>query len=296
MSSPVSPYPDSLPPLFRIGARPLDPADILLVDDDLTIQLAEKQRLGSERFGEVFMAEPDTEQAQIEVRDLIRGLLQRYHAATHRCEGDTIHVAGQSVDLGDPQTPALWMAARLVQEDLIIMRRGEDAWRLAAGALCFPSSWRLADKIGRPLHTVHAPVPGFGEGTRNDQIITRMFDALRPGEPMLRGNWSIYPDAELYHPEAGNPGPRFSSGETAFLRMERQTLSKLPQSGDILFTVRITIDPLPGLPRAPDRRATAGELVAHLKSLDADQLSYKGITEDRENLLSKLRTITGEPA
>jgi hypothetical protein len=41
-------------------------------------------------------------------------------------------------------------AALLVQEDLILMRKGEDGWRLAAGSLCFPSSWTLTEKFGRP--------------------------------------------------------------------------------------------------------------------------------------------------
>ena len=30
----------------------------------------------------------------------------------------------------------------------------------------------------------------------------------------------------------------------AFIRVERQTLRKLPQSGDILFTIQIYLDPL----------------------------------------------------
>ncbi|TIU52784.1 MAG: DUF3445 domain-containing protein, partial [Mesorhizobium sp.] len=60
----------------------------------------------------------------------------------------------------------LVQASLLVQEDLILMRRDESGWRLAAGSLCFPSSWSLLEKFGKPLQQIHAPVPGFGPGTR----------------------------------------------------------------------------------------------------------------------------------
>ncbi len=42
------------------------------------------------------------------------------------------------------------------------MRRGEEGWRLAVGALCFPSSWQLTEKFGKPMSGIHEPVPGFG--------------------------------------------------------------------------------------------------------------------------------------
>ena len=33
-------------------------------------------------------------------------------------------------------------------------------YRLIGGVLCFPSSWVLRDKLGRPISEVHGPVPG----------------------------------------------------------------------------------------------------------------------------------------
>ena len=43
----------------------------------------------------------------------------------------------------------------------------------------------------------------------------------------------------------------------AFIRVERQTLRKLPSSRDILFTIRIHLDPLAVLARHPDRATLA---------------------------------------
>ena len=90
---------------------------------------------------------------------------------------------GQAVDGHDQPAgddPPLLTAARLVAEDLLLLFRDETGWRLGAAALCFPSSWVLAEKFGQQLETIHAPVPGFGPQSRNAQLIGRMFDAARP--------------------------------------------------------------------------------------------------------------------
>ena len=34
---------------------------------------------------------------------------------------------------------------------------------MSAAALCFPSRWRLQNKIGKPLSAVHAPVPHYAD-------------------------------------------------------------------------------------------------------------------------------------
>ena len=174
------------------------------------------------------------------------------------------------------------------------MRKGESGWRLAAGSLSFPSSWRLREKFGRPMHEVHAPVPGFGAGTRNAELIARMFDHLQPRIPVIRWNWSIYNDAALYHPEDGDGHRKFGAGERAenvFLRVERQTLRKLPRTGDILFTIRIYVDPLETLERQPDASKIAAALGDQLLALDPEQLAYKGLTTERDRLIARLRTI-----
>ena len=140
---------------------------------------------------------------------------------------------------------------------------------------------------------MHAPVPGFGQGTRNAELIARMFDNMRPATPMLRWNWSVYGDAELFHPH-NSPARRFGAGERAenvFLRVERQTLRLLPQSRDILFTIRIIVDPLEELERHSDAPRIAAALIEQLLSFNAEQLDYKGMTLERDRLVARLREI-----
>lgn len=279
---------DGSHPLFRIGLSPLGNGVWIEPDAHLAANLQEKERLLAQRPGDVFGAEPDTQAAQQEALERVLGCLLEVHTGIWTRHGDAVEIrsAGRSVDIS--RDPPLLGAARLVQEDLVLMRKGTDGWRLAAGCVCFPSSWKLAEKLGRPMHEVHGPVPGFGGGSRNAAMIERIFDNLQTGAPVVRMNWSLYPDAELFHGE--DRSTRERSGELAqtFLRVERQTLTKLPVSGDILFTIRIHVDPASAIGQSPDRARLAAGLAASLRLLDAAQLAYKGLSRTRDQLLGQL--------
>ena len=53
-------------------------------------------------------------------------------------------------------------AAAVTWEDLCVLERdGEGRFVLTAGAVAFPTDWRLADKIGLPVGAIHAPIHGY---------------------------------------------------------------------------------------------------------------------------------------
>lgn len=298
MSELKTPY-DGSSKLFQIGLKPLDPADWIDVDAHLAAHLAEKQRLFAAHPGEIMLAEPGTEAAQAEILALLAEHLPSRFPQHYRHTGSGIDIlpSAQHIVLDAPGVLPLWTAASLVQEDLLLMRKGEAGWHLAAGALAFPSSWSLREKLGRPMHEIHAPVPGFGPQTRNAMMIERMFDHLRPETPVIRWNWSLYGDDRLHHPESAHPDrPRFGPGaraESVFLRVERQTLRRLPVSRDILFTVRIYVDPIAKLEKHPTAVDIATALIEQLLALDAAQLDYKGLTLERDKLVARLEEMTG---
>jgi hypothetical protein len=190
----------------------------------------------------------------------------------------------------------LLQAAKLVQDDLLILSRSEPGWRLVAASLSFPSSWVLPEKIGKVLDAIHEPVPGFGPATRPAQLMARMFDALRPETPLLRWNWSLYGDKRLFHPDVLGPDmPRFGSGEKAdpvHLRLERQTLRKLPETGAIAFTIRISLLDLESLAGLPGAAVLAMQLRDQLLALSEAQLDYKGLTRERDRVLARLADIS----
>ncbi|QND56570.1 heme-dependent oxidative N-demethylase family protein [Mesorhizobium huakuii] len=300
-----TPY-DGSSKLFNIGLKPLDPANWIEVDGHLLPYLAEKRRLYGEIPERVFVEEDGTRDAQREVLDLLGAYLPERFPDTHHRTDVGIEVVGAANHPALPPGLAdapLVAASLLVQEDLILMRRDDSGWRLAAGSLCFPSSWSLTEKFGKPLQQIHEPVPGFGPGTRPAELINRMFDGLQ-GQAVERFNWSIQADNALYHPlsnveridRATSRPTRFPDGDVsahAFIRVERQTLRKLPSSRDILFTIRIHLDPLAVLERHPDRAKLALSFAAQLEALDLDQLDYKGLTSDRDRLIKRLKTMAG---
>lgn len=300
MAASPTPYDGSSRP-FTIGLKPIDSYDWIAPGSDLLEMLAEKDRLNREIPDLVFVEEPDTRTAQAELATLLADHLVSTQPATYRREGDRLTVAGvRRVDLVSPSRAPLLAAADLVADDLILMRRDESGWRLVAASLCFPSSWTLSEKFGRPLQQIHNPVPGFGEGTRTADVIQRIFDNLQAGQPVIRWNWSLQSDRTLYKPlssiqrdeRAVARPPRFADGAaSAFIRVERQTLRKLPVSGDIVFTIRINLDPMLALEAHADGPRLAGGLAAQLSGLDPAQIDYKGFNADRDRLVEDLLRI-----
>jgi hypothetical protein len=303
MNAPAhTPYDGSAKP-FTIGLKPLDAADWIEVDRHYAAYIAEKKRLMGELPDLVFVAEPATAQAQQEVFDLISvhlanggGMDSAAPEVRNALAGQLDEVAAMRADV-----PPLTRAALLVQEDLVLMRRGETGWRLAAASLCFPSSWSLREKFGKPMHEIHSPVPSFGAGTRNAELIERMFDRLQ-GQAVWRLNWSIAVDPSLYLPlstverkdRADRRASRFPTEDPAalaFIRVERQTLRKLPVSGDILFTIRIHVDPMRVLAAHPERARLATGFAEQLEAMETAQLDYKGLAADRDRLVASLRAI-----
>ena len=294
-----TPYSGASTP-FTIGLKPLDLATWLEIDAHYGAYLEEKDRLIAEKPHDVFAAEDGTAEAQQEVLGLVR---QDLAVRTPRlADLPTRALVEARLACAGDNEPDLQRAARLIQEDLVLMRRDERGWRLAAASLCFPSSWNLTDKFSRPLTEIHVPVPGFGPGTRNAELIDRIFDRLLVTAPVERLNWSIQPDAGRHKPmtvdargERGRVRPsRFAdaaAAAAAFIRVERQTLRKLPVSGDILFTIRIHVDPFAVLERHAHRKALATSFAAQLGGLDTAQLDYKGLTSDRDLLVSALQAI-----
>lgn len=278
---------------FTVGLKPVSEKDWLETDPFLASHLAEKDRLFAERPDDVFRAEPDTKAAQTEVLDLVLDHLKRFHSGTHdvHSSGVRIPAAGRRINHAD--LPALKTASLMVQEDLVLMRPGENGYRLVAASLCFPSSWSLGQKFGLSMADIHETVPDFN-GARMGQMVARLFDNLKPGQLLCRFNWSVYPDEKLYHPGAHHIEVADTARVLAslFLRVERQTLRRLPGSGDILFTIKIHHDPMAALQSHANCSDVASGLSRQLLALSNEQLRYKGLHTLRDALVAALRNVS----
>jgi hypothetical protein len=172
------------------------------------------------------------------------------------------------------------------ETDFLLLRPDEKGdIRLWCGCVCFPSSWSLAEKMGKPVDFIHSVVPGL-----NDQIggpIAGFLRRVPPGISWLRANWGLSRTSELnLHPERKMPrlDSNVSLGEV-WLRVEYQSLVALPRAGGVLFGIRLGVHPLADVKRDA---AAAGGLRRALESMPEEMAVYKGIATARKRILRLL--------
>jgi hypothetical protein len=202
-------------------------------------------------------------------------------------EAATIFAVPSAVAL-PPAPGAPWTAlealALSVPEDLCVLLDHDGGWRLDSGVVCFPSLWRLGDKIGHPLADIHGPVPAYAEelAARVDRLVAR----LRPGRPVWRRNWFVHHDPALHQPEPGPPPVSMPDPpEGLWLRSERQTLHRLPATGAVVFTIRTQQVPLAEVAGRPD---VAGALAAVIAAWPDELVAYRGAGRWRAPVVSWL--------
>lgn len=158
---------------------------------------------------------------------------------------------------------------RAVAEDLLLL---DGQLRLVAGQLCFANAWCLDEKIGLALTDVHAPVPGYAAqlAAPAEKLLQRL------KRPVWRVNWALRPTPRLDLTSRHSAWvERMKQGRTledCWLRVERQTLSKLPESGHILFTIHTYQQRFVDLTPAQQTLTRAV-----LSSTPLETLRYKGI-------------------
>ncbi|THD51508.1 heme-dependent oxidative N-demethylase subunit alpha family protein [Phenylobacterium sp.] len=239
---------------FQIGLRPIAIADWLEGGED---DPAVRKDALFERARDLVWAETEgSEAGQAEALGLIETALGPAPAQTGM--------------------PPLYVASRRVADDLCLMEKVEGQWRLTALSLSAGGFFTATEAIGKSLSELHGPVTGFAE--RFLTRVQRVFEGLRPELVLERRNWTVLNSGELHTPSSSpiralipQIDPR-EAGRTLRLRVERQTLRRLPQTGGALFTIRVWLAPLGDLADDPQRLAA----FAHAwRSATPDLRAYK---------------------
>ena len=246
-SLPFAPWRD--PRTARLpGIIPCPPEGWLLRDDAFAAQMAERDRLIGGATDRVHALLPEGRAAAGELFDAV--LVRLSADAGYAVARDHVKRPDGVVVPLDRDAPLLTLG-RLVQEDLCLLEARGSEHVLTGAVLCFPASWTLAQKIGRPLTGIHVPVPGYaGDLARRVQ---RMFDAIRPEQPLMRYNALLYADPTLHQPRREEEvRTRPPASEKVFLRSERQCLLRLPVTGAVLFSIHTFVVRVADL--TPDQR------------------------------------------
>jgi dimethylamine monooxygenase subunit A len=233
---------------LAMGLTPLSEAEWLAPDGSLPQILAEKRSLLATRSESVFAVLPEARAASVELLQLLARHLSRHFPNVYRLGDDgalTNHASNETWDIEIPPLHPLDLCGRLVAEDLCLLQASDAGYRLIGATLCFPNRWRLDEKIGQPLDVIHEPVPGFAPAL--ERPVAHFFAALKPDRILARVNWGIADDPALFQPigrDADAAITATNAGSALYLRIERQTLCRLPESQAALFTIRTEITPL----------------------------------------------------
>ena len=214
-----------------------------------------------------------------------------------RVRGDEIaDLAAGSFGLGDEigrclrGLPPAWRLAGLLSlafiEDFAIVdgNTGTLPWL----AVCLPSHWAPADKIGRHFREVHAPVADNALLLRAGDHLMRMVCGPEPWERFV---WNVTRHPRLNaHPEAIDPTPWAidafddAASPRAWWRTERQTFIAVPEQTQAVFTIHVELEPLASAIDA----AQAARLHEAIATMSESVLAYRSLTAVREPLLNWL--------
>ena len=249
----------------RLGTFPVEISNWLLRDAefDLTVQL--KKKLLAARRNEVVGLQPGGNEVAQEAAQLVS--------------------AWAGVELASTGIDALVEASLLVADDLAVLQPvksqdGSEQLLLNAAVVCCPSRWMLSEKMGHNMLAIHEPVAKYADHV--GAAVDTYFQRLTVEKPVWRSNWIIQDHPALFQPQIPL-GPLVKTPNELWIRMERQTLRRLPKTGGILFTIRGYQQPLPEyLSRSKQIAQDTRTLVERLPD---DVAQYKSVLKYRPAIM-----------
>jgi hypothetical protein len=166
-----------------------------------------------------------------------------------------------------------------VPEDFaIVLRNDADGmYYFRAGVICSSLGWNVSTKIGMKLEDIHKPIPDYKE--KMAFSMDRYFSKLPTDAPIQRGSWGLEIDSPLFMP-AGHPHEKLRlvqkeglTVEECNLRVDWQTLRRLPLSAGVVFNFKALFTPVTEFRDEPYVPALLAKI---LKEGKTSLMKYKG--------------------
>ena len=251
----------------KVGLKPIKESDWLEIDDLFDSEIKVKKELYDSRFNEIHQEVKESFESQVELLNVLKSHLEQYHPDLE------ITSVAESLPLKN--------ASLMVQEDLVLMLPRGEEYFLGAASLCAPSNWSLQEKFKSSLIGLHVHVPTYEKkiGSR----VNSLFNNLPRERIFQRFNWSVYEDSKLFQParsksriERSKTITEDNAGDRLFIRVERQTIRRLPETGAIVFTIRVHVNPLLSIKKDLSLLTDFNQA---LENLTADMKRYKSIDQ-----------------
>ncbi|OHW95224.1 alpha-mannosyltransferase [Colletotrichum incanum] len=213
-------------------------------------RIVERQELYAKNGEGVLAGLPGSELACKELMEMvIQFICARYPNEFKRSNNTLINnILGTTTDLST--TEPLVVLLHNVPEDFGIMIRDHETGRyvLRAGMVCSSVGWKISEKMGMGLPGIHKIVPDYKE--KMEFSMDRFFTKMPTNRPIQRGSWGLEMGQPLFlpsehpafaHRESQNPNLK---PEDVYLRVDWQTLRRLPLSGAVVFNFKALFTPL----------------------------------------------------
>lgn len=239
---------------------------------------------------------PHTMDAQWDVLELVMDSLSRDYPEQFKLTKDGDRWAWENKPLGikdtftfgDRDTLAMEpfeYVGRQTQGDWVILDQRDNDLYADAGIVTSQADWSLMFDAGMSFMQWHGPVPQAHEMGVFERALKYLLN-LQYGNPVRRLNWTMTINPRLdtspenyerWGQDRNTVTPK-NAGEKVHLRVELQTLFRLPRSNGIVFGIRcylISLEELATFPRWAKRMHRI------LKGLHPDLVEYKGLTKYR---------------
>lgn len=288
--------------IVKMGVRRLDLDNWIELDNQWPRYHTEKLARLEKRGPHLYKKTTEASLASLEVMELLSEyLVYRYPSLFEYCQvknkGQSIKIKATGEIYPIYSDDPLKYASLLIQDDLVIMIEGSDGqYYLKAGIVLFAGLWRLEDKFGMSLAKIHVlgSVPQYAGNL--EKTVDKFFQRMNPENPVFRFAYFVQTDGELGWSSMMGPEDTYGTAcevasdstkkmlniEQVHLRVERQTLRRLPKSRAILFTLHPYVTPITELVKEP---GVPGRLFSAIKSWTDDADEYRRSDNYKDILL-----------
>ncbi|CAM1512000.1 Fc.00g095130.m01.CDS01 [Cosmosporella sp. VM-42] len=244
-------------PIYHItmAIRADTPSELITMDQDYLDRVTLRRRLIAQHGNTVHGCTPAGESA---VRELYMYLLTEHlpirFPTMFKLSSDKSTFENLITNKTFPTMPsgdmksALRVLGETVEEDLFLLQQMPEGHGSVAFMCCFPSGFDPSEKLGKTLLEIHAPVPSY---EKIGASMERFFARLEVGKGVKRVNWSVQTHTDLFNCKGnhitGDDKIEVDEPiviEKTFLRIELQTLTRLPKTNAILFSFKTYLYPV----------------------------------------------------
>lgn len=242
---------------MTLALKKLDPNDYITLENTYLDRIALREKLFDETQ---FYACDDSAVGALKemYRFIFDFLVKKYPQYFVLTEKETlIHntITGKffSSDPADmKKEEILRLIATNIEEDMLIMLKNPstdqlDEYILRSFITLMPAGFNPMEKLNKSLTAIHGPVPGYLQKLQIS--MNKFFSRVQPHEFIVRQNWSLQTHSNLCAPkgshatkeEAEKLHPLFPNDldfNKCFFRVEKQCVTRLPESGAIMMIVR----------------------------------------------------------